>query len=533
MAGFNLADLFEAVVDGIGEREALVCGDRRLTFAQIEERANRLAHHLAGAGVKPGEHVGLYLYNGTEYVEAMLACLKVRAVPINVNYRYVEAELRYLFDNADLVGLVHQREFSPRIAAVRDDVPGLRTLVYVDDASGADVEALGSKEFEAALAESSADRDFPERSPDDHFVIYTGGTTGMPKGVVWRQEDIFFTGMGGGNPVGQPVASTEELVENAKAKPPTTQFAIPPLIHGAAQLAVFIAFFWGDRMILIPKFDPEVAWDLVEREKVNTITVVGDAMARPMAEVLEATADRRDLTSLVYFGSAGALMSEPVKEKLRSLLPNCIVTENFGATETGYQGGAMPGGERMQFMMNERTRVIDDDGNFVEPGSETIGRVALRGRIPLGYYKDEAKTAESFVEIDGERWVLLGDMARVQPDGSVVVLGRGAVCINSGGEKIYPEEVESALKGHPDVFDAVVVGVPDERWGERVAALIQPREGASPSEEDLERHARTLVAGYKVPRQWRMVERILRHPSGKPDYPWAKRVAAGEEVAAR
>jgi acyl-CoA synthetase (AMP-forming)/AMP-acid ligase II len=527
---FNLADLFESVVDAIPEREALVCGDRRLTYRQLDERANRMAHHLAAQGIAPGDHVGLYLYNGTEYVEAMLACFKIRAVPINVNYRYVEAELTYLFDNADLVGVVMQREFCPRVAAVRVKVPTLRTFVYVDDDSGGDCEDLGAVEFESALAASKPDRDFPERSPDDHFIIYTGGTTGMPKGVVWRQEDIFFTGMGGGNPVGTPISAPEELAENAKAKPATNQFPIPPLIHGAAQLGVFIAFFWGDRVALIPKFDPELAWDVIEREQINTITVVGDAIAAPMADVLEASADRRDVSSLVYFGSAGALLSESVKERLRALLPNCIVTENFGATETGYQGGAVPGGDRMRFMMNDRTRVIDDEGRFVEPGSETVGKVALRGRIPVGYYNDSEKTAETFVEIDGERWVLLGDMALVEPDGIVKVLGRGTVCINSGGEKIYPEEVESALKGHPDVDDAVVVGVPDERWGERVAAVVQPRPGATPAEESLDAHARTLVAGYKVPRAYTFVETILRHPSGKPDYPWAKKVAAGEEV---
>jgi 3-oxocholest-4-en-26-oate---CoA ligase len=522
---FNLADLFESIVDAIPDREALVCGDRRLTYRELDERSNRLAHHLESAGIGPGDHVGLYLYNGSEYVESMLACLKIRAVPINVNYRYVEAELRYLFDNADMVGLIHQREFSPRIAAVKHEVPSLRTYVFVDDDSGGDVEALGSVEYDTALSGGTPERGFGDRSPDDTFIIYTGGTTGMPKGVVWRQEDLFFTGLGGGNPVGQPVATPEELAPAAAAKPPVTQFPAPPLIHGAAQLAVFIAFFWGDKVVLIPRFDAELAWDTVERERVNTMTLVGDAMARPMAEVLEATADRRDLSSLTYYGSTGALLSEAVKEKLRALLPNTIVTENFGATEAGFLGMGAPGDQKMRYFMNERVKVVDvEAGEFLVPGDERIGKVALRGRIPLGYYKDEQKTAETFLTIDGERWVVLGDMAQVEADGSVTVLGRGTMCINSGGEKIYPEEVEAALKSHPDVFDAVVVGVPDERWGEKVAALVQPREGASPAESDLEAHARTRVAGYKVPRQWRFTDSILRHPSGKPDYPWAKRV---------
>src|SRR5439155_8690627 len=250
---FNLADLFESVVDAIPDREALVCGDRRLTYRQLEERANRLAHHLQGAGLEPGQHVGLYLYNGTEYVEAMLACLKIRAVPINVNYRYVEGELQYLFTDADLVGLVHQREFAPRIAAIRDDCPLLRTLAFVDDRSGADVEVLGSVRFDEGLAEASAERDFGARSGDDHFVIYTGGMTAMPKGVVWRQEDLFFTGMGGGNPAGVPIERPEELAENAVNRMVLVQFPVPPLIHGAAQLGVFIGFFWGDRVVLISR----------------------------------------------------------------------------------------------------------------------------------------------------------------------------------------------------------------------------------------------------------------------------------------
>ena len=523
---FNLADLYESVADAIGHREALSCGDRRLTYAQLDERANRIAHHLRDAGVQPGQHVGLYLYNGTEYIEAMLGCLKIRAVPINVNYRYVEGELAYLFNDADLVGVVHQREFAPRIAAIKGGLSLLKTLLYVDDASGADVEAIGSVEFEAAAAAASPERDFGERSGDDHFVIYTGGTTGMPKGVVWRQEDLFFTGMGGGNPAGVPIERPEELAENAVNRMVLVQFPVPPLIHGAAQLGVFIGFFWGDRVVLISRFDPEGVWETIEREHVTTITLVGDAMARPLAESLAANPGRWDLSSLVYFGSTGAVLSDAVKEQVRGLLPTTIVAENFGSTETGFQGmeapGAASGGRR--FMMTDRTAVFDDDLARVEPGSGVIGKLARRGRIPLGYYNDPKKTAETFVEIEGERWTMPGDLAEVDADGTILVYGRGAVCINSGGEKIFPDEVERAVKAHPAVFDAVIVGAPDERWGERVAAVVQLREGESLTLEDLDAHCRTLIAGYKVPRELHVVDRVLRHPSGKPDYPWAKNV---------
>ena len=529
---YNLADLFESVADAIADREALICGDRRLTYRQLDERATRVGSYLRDAGVEPGDHVGLYLYNGTEYVETALGCLKIRAVPINVNYRYVEHELRYLFTNADLKGVVYQQEFAPRIAAVRRDVPTLRHFVYLEDDSGVDASGPDVVGYEDVQAKGSPEQEFERRSGDDLFIIYTGGTTGLPRGVMWRQEDMFFSAMGGGNPTGPPIETPEQLAENAvRRDPQVVQFPIPPLIHGASTLGVFIGLNWGDRVVLIRKFDPQLAWEMVDREKVNTITIVGDAMARPMAETLAANPERWDTSSLMYLGSAGAVLSESVKQQLQSLLPGSIVTENFGATETGFQGMAAPGesgtdgAKVMRFFMNERTAVLDDDLKPVEPGSGVTGRLALRGRIPLGYYGDPEKTAATFVEVGGERWVLPGDFATVESDGTVTVFGRGAVCINSGGEKVYPEEVESAVKAHPNVYDAVIVGVPDQRWGERVAAVVQPREGQTITLEDLDTHCRTLIAGYKVPRELHLVDQVARQPSGKPDYPWARSVA--------
>jgi acyl-CoA synthetase (AMP-forming)/AMP-acid ligase II len=527
---FNLADLFEGVADAVPDREAVVVGEQRRTYRALDERATKLAHHLIAAGIRPGEHVGMYLQNGVEYVESLLGCLKARAVPINVNFRYVEEELRYLLDDADVVALVHNRQFVPRLHSVRDALPALRHLIVVDDESDNDAGNMGAVPYEQALASGTAARDFAPRSPEDRFIIYTGGTTGFPKGVEWRQEDFFFTCLGGGNPTGEPVATPEQLAANAAAREPQlVQFVVAPLIHGAGQLGTFIGLNWGDKVVVAPRFDPEAVWRTVERERVVTMFVVGDAMARPLVESLAADPSRFDLSSLVYMGSSGALLSSSVKEQIRQVLPSAFVGESFGATETGYQGieaqdvPRPPSG--LRFRMDGRTAVFDEDLRRVEPGSGRVGRLAMRGRIPLGYYKDPEKTARTFVEAEGERWVMQGDMATVDADGTIIVFGRGAVCINSGGEKIYPEEVEAALKSHPDVYDAVVVGVPDDRWGERVAAVVQPRPGAALELEEMREHARRIVAGYKLPRELHLVDEVRRQPSGKPDYPWAKEFA--------
>ncbi len=529
MTTYNLADLFESVVDSVPDRTAVVCGDERRTYAELDERSNRLAHHLMSAGVRPGEHVGMYLQNGIEYIEALVACLKARAVPINVNFRYVEEELRYLLDDADVVALLHGRQFAPRLQAIRMHLPALRHLIEVDDGSpGGDM--LDSVPYEGAVAIGSPDRDFPARSPDDHFIIYTGGTTGFPKGVVWRQEDFFFTCLGGGNPQMEPISSPDQLGPNAKARDPQiVQFVMAPLIHGAGQLGLFIGLNWGDKVVLAPRFEPDAIWQTIGRERVNTMFVVGDAMARPLVEHLAANVNRYDLSSLVYVGSSGALLSTTVKDQLRSLLPAVFIGENFGSTETGNQGMEaqdVPKPETgLRFRMNDRSAVFDDDMRRIEPGSRVVGKLALTGRIPLLYHKDPEKTARTFVEVEGKRWVMPGDLATVDADGTIIVFGRGAVCINSGGEKIYPEEVEMALKAHPAVYDAVVVGVPDERWGERVAAVVQTRPGASLALDEMQEHARSKVAGYKVPRALHLVDEVRRQPSGKPDYPWAKGIA--------
>ncbi len=524
---FNLADLFESVTDAVGEREAIVLGDRRLTYAQLDERATRLAHYLQANGIGAGDHVGLYMYNCTEYLEASLAAYKIRAVPININYRYVEEELEYLFDNADLVACVHHREFAPRIAAVSAKVPGLRLRIAVEDGSDVAGDALS---YDDGLAQSSTARDFAPRSADDLYILYTGGTTGMPKGVMWRHEDLFFAALMGGNPAGAPPERPEQVAENAKNGPHLTSLPAAPLMHGAAQWAALIYLFSGGTIVLAPgkRFDPDKIWQLVEREKVNTIAIVGDAMGRPLAEALEKPGASYDTSSLFVIGSGGATYSEGVKAQLKAKLPNIALLDTFGGSEGGNQGHgveAPAGALGPRFQSKEHTAVLDEDLRPLPPGTGKVGMLARRGHIPLGYYKDPEKTARTFITAHGERWVVAGDMAMVEDDGSITLLGRGSNCINSGGEKVFPEEVEAALRSHPEVFDAIVVGVPDERWGERVAAVVQPRAGSNVTLEDLDTHCRTKIAGYKVPRELHLVDEVQRQPSGKPDYKWARSVA--------
>jgi acyl-CoA synthetase (AMP-forming)/AMP-acid ligase II len=524
---FNIADLFESLVDVIADRTAVVCGDRRLSYAELEARSNRFAHALTARGVKAGDHVGLYLFNSTEFLEAMLGCFKIRAVPININYRYVEDELSFLFSNADLVALVHQREFAPRVAAVSAGVPTLRAFIAVEDGSNAPL-VTEAVEYETALKAASPERKFAPRSSRDHYIIYTGGTTGMPRGVMWQHEDVFFAGLQGGNPGGEPIERPEQLAALVKENPdPLTMFPAAPFIHGAAQWAALIGLFAGGKVVLLPgrSFNAKDACKLIDAERANTMTFVGDAMARPMVEALREPGHSHDMSSLMVIASAGAVLSDSVKEALQTLLPNTMILNNFGATETGHQGTMYPTGDavpnKISFYMDASNTVLGDDLKPITPGSGKMGRLARRGRLPIGYYKDPEKTAATFLVIEGERWVVPGDLATIEEDGKITVFGRGAVCINSGGEKIFPEEVEAALKAHPSVLDAVVVGVPDERWGQRVAAVVPARPGVELTLTILDAHCRTRIAGYKVPRQLRMVDEIVRHPSGKPDYRWA------------
>ncbi|MEU9840158.1 acyl-CoA synthetase [Actinomadura sp. NPDC048032] len=520
---YNLADLLEILAAAGPDRPALVAGAERRTYRQLSERASRVGHHLAEAGVRPGEHVAILAYNRAEWIEAMLGAFKIRAVPIPVNFRYVAAELRHVLADSDSVALVGERSLLARVEEIRGELPALRHVVVLEDGSAAEIP--GAVEYEKALAGAAPDDDFPERSSDDRYIMYTGGTTGYPKGVEWRCEDIFFGALGGGNVLGDPIGSPEELAANAD-QPAMAVLDCAPVMHGAGQWVAFMGLFSGAKVVLYTDhaFDADRALRLLAEEQANVMMLVGDVMARPVAKAL-ASGDH-DTSSLMAIASGGAPLTEGAKAALLEHLPNIMFLDNYGASETGACGpsvGAKEGTAR--FMMKPGITVLDDDLNVVRPGE--IGRLARSGHIPLGYYNDPAKTASTFfTAADGTRWSVPGDFASLEEDGTITLLGRGSLVINTGGEKVYPEEVEVALKDHPAVEDAVVVGLPDERFGQRVAAVVAPRPGATVTLEDLTEYCRERLAGYKLPRQMTLVDEVQRTAVGKSDYKWAKSVLA-------
>jgi acyl-CoA synthetase (AMP-forming)/AMP-acid ligase II len=505
----------------------VACGDRQVTYAELDERTSRLAHHLAGLGVGPGDHVGLYARNSIEALETLIASCKLRARAVNINYRYVENELHYMLADADLTALVYDRRLAPLVAAEAHAAPGLRGLIEIDDGSEAIPKTIAT-DYDTALKTASPDRDFPPRSNDDVYIIYTGGTTGYPKGVMWRHEDIWRT-LGGGidfitaEPLPDEWAQSRKGLENGEF----VKLCAAPLIHGNAQVAALAGLFAGETIVLLPAFDAREIWLAIEKHQVNVLVIIGDAMARPLVEAY-AQGDY-DASSLVAVSSSAALFSPAVKDACAKALPDAVITEAIGSTETGFAGISFvsPGEPHRggpTVMAGPDVIVLGDDGRPAAPGQ--VGRLARGGHVPLGYYKDPARTAAMFAEVDGRRYAIPGDLARVEDDGTVTLLGRGNTCVNTGGEKVFPEEVEGVLKSHPGVFDALVIGVPDARLGQRVAALIQPRPGAALDLGALQEHVRRQIAGYKVPRSIWLAETIRRTVSGKADYSWAREYAA-------
>lgn len=541
---FNFADVNEAVAAAAPDREALVFRDRRLTHAQLAERSRRLANYLLSRGVSVRQersglaghesgqdHMAIYLYNGNEYVEGMLGAWKARVAPLNVNYRYVEEELLYLFDNSQARVVLYHAEFAPQIAAIRDRLPGLDILIQVADGSG---NALlpGAVDYEEALAGASSEPPAIQASPDDLYILYTGGTTGMPKGVLWRSGDIFVAAMGGRRADGGEHASLEVIAEQVKNAPPLRTVIGPPFMHGAAQWTGFIMMHAGMTLVFpsIPeKLDGDDFLATIEREKAFSCSIVGDAFARPIIDAMQQ--GRYDLSSLKVIGSGGAPLSTRNKQALLDGLPGLTVIDAIGSSETGVQASNPStkdtGVSTGDFKPGPGACVVSAElERRLEPGDEEMGWFAQQGRVPLGYFRDAEKTARTFPTIEGVRYSVPGDRARYRADGTIEVLGRDSVTINSGGEKIFAEEVEGALKQHPAVYDTVVAGRPSERWGQEVVAVVRLREGETASEAELLAEAGKHIARYKLPKAFVFRDHIERSPSGKPDYRWAKEQVA-------
>lgn len=525
----NLADLCAAVAAAVPDRCALVCEGHRLSYGELMTRGNQVAQHLIAAGVAPEETVGLYMPNSVAYVESMLGCMVARATPVNINYRYTGPELAHLFSSAKLAVLIVDAEYAPLAAEVAPSCPGLRHVLVTGGDPGkvtfpGQVSVLS---YETAIDAAPSARPDLDRSGDDKLIIYTGGTTGLPKGVLWRHEDFFYSALAGGNHYGAPRTSLEEVVAAAVETPEMGYMLAVPLMHGSGTYTIFTAFLMASKVVLTRRFDPARIAALIGEEKIMLMAVVGDAMARPIADELAAHPGRYDLSSWAVLGSGGALLSPAVRQQVLAVRPELFITDRFGSSETGTDGQVDRGeGGQPRLIPQLSVLVVDEDLRPVGPGG--TGWIAKSGHVPLGYFGDEAATARTFPVIDGVRWAVLGDMARVEDDGSIVVLGRGSTCINTGGEKVFPEEVEQALKSHPAVLDALVAGVPDERYGERVAAVVELRaEATAVSEDELREHCRACVAGYKVPARIEFVPTVVRSPSGKADYRWARTVLTG------
>jgi fatty-acyl-CoA synthase len=543
---FSFPQVYEALAEALPEREAVIFRDRRLSFARFAERSRRLANVLLAHGLRVRreraelaghesgqDHLALYLYNGNEYLEGMLGAFMARVAPLNVNYRYVEEELLYLFRNSRARGVVYHAEFAPRVAALRSQLPGLELLIQVPDESG---HALlpGALDYESALAAASPERPAVEPSPDDLYILYTGGTTGMPKGVLWRSADIHMAAMGGRRPDGSELESLPAAVEWARAGGKLRAVVGPPLMHGAAQWVSFITLGTGSPVVFpaeARRFDPHAVLSAIEREKAITCTIVGDAFARPLLDQL--AKGSYDLSSLMVIGSGGAPLSTAHKREILERLPHVTIMDSIGSSETGAQA-SNPSNKGLgvstgAFRPLAGAGVVSEDlRRVLAPGDPELGWFAQRGRVPLGYLDDAEKTARTFPVIEGVRWSVPGDRARYRADGSIEVLGRDSVTINSGGEKIFAEEVEHALKQHPAVYDTVVAGRPSERWGQEVVAIVQLRDGARASEDDLLAEAARHLARYKLPKAFVFREQIQRSPSGKADYRWARAQVVGE-----
>ena len=523
--GWNFADVWEVVAEQIPDAPALIHGDRTVSWADFDARADGVAAALLEAGVAEGTTVAQYLTNRPEYLESVFAAFKLGVPPVNTNYRYVDDELVYLWDNADTSVVVFEGRFTERIEGLRSRVPGVRLWLWVDDGHG-DRPAWAQPYEAGATAGAGRVRSPWGRSADSLYLLYTGGTTGMPKGVMWRNEDLLLV-LNDGAPRSRQLPDDADLdqVRNIVTRPGFRTLPACPLMHGTGAFNAFTALTIGGSVVTLTgdRFDPVELLDTIETHRVNNVAIVGDAFARPILAALDDQPERWDISSLKVVISSGVMWSQATKEGLLRHNPGMLLVDTLGSSEAvgmakSVSGGSAGSSRTATFTLGPDTKVVADDGSLVGPGEDRIGKLALRGHVPIGYYKDPEKSAETFVQIDGDRYSMPGDYASVEPDGTLVLLGRGSVCINTGGEKVFPEEVEEALKEHDAVHDAVVVGLPDERFGQAITAVVEPVPGATPAEDELIAHVKGRLAAYKAPKRVVLVADLARAANGKVDY---------------
>ncbi|MES2096668.1 MAG: AMP-binding protein [Pseudomonadota bacterium] len=528
MTAWTYANIWESVAAAIPDEAAIVQGDRVVSFAAMEAQADALAAHYLKAGLGQQSKIAVYATNCPEFIVAYYGGFKAGLAPFNVNYRYGPEEVRYLLDNGDAEAVVFDAEFASILDPIRGRMPGVKTWIAI--AGAGHIVPDWAEDFDAVAARVPAKRPVVApwgRHNEDLLLIFTGGTTGMPKAVMWQQGDLMAKGGYGANPLlgTPPLGSPEEAGERARATPIKPRSVIaPPLMHATGLIAAFTAIGAGGTVILLPhgKFEPDLFWDAAAKWRATRATIVGQPFAQPLLEALEANPGKWDLSSLFMMGSSGAMWNRENKLGLIRHIPQIQLMDSYSSSEAFGMGisntNAQGESATAAFALGPDCAIFTEDGRRVEAGSGESGRLAVGGFIPLGYYKDPAKTASTFPTYEGKRWSMPGDWATVEADGTVRILGRGSQCINTGGEKVFPEEVEEALKRHPHVRDAAVTGVPDARFGERIVALVEPHPGVAPDEAELRDHVKGQLATYKSPRHVMVVESVARAPNGKLDY---------------
>ncbi|MFN3257844.1 MAG: acyl-CoA synthetase [Ilumatobacter sp.] len=522
MGNWNFADIWEVVADDLPDAICLIHGDDRRTWAEVDRRADGVARHLLDAGLERQQAVAQYLYNGPEYIESMFAAFKGAFAPVNTNYRYTADELLYLWDNADAGAIVFHGTFAPTIEPIRERLPKVKVWLWVDDGNGDCPDWATPYE---SVAATPVERVAPEwgRTGDDLNFLYTGGTTGMPKGVMWRQDDLAVKLTA---TLGTPLTDDGSVADLRGTFTAAGSRFLPacPQMHGTGNFPCLSTLSGGGSVVTLTNrtFDTVELLDTIEREGVNSLAIVGDAFAKPILRTLDEHRGRWDLSSLVGIVSSGVMWSKESKQGLLDHHPGMMLMDAFSSSEALGMGSSISSAgapaETAKFELSPETIVIDDANRPLQPGSGEIGRLAVGGRQPVGYYKDPEKTARTFLEIDGQRYSCPGDFATIEADGTITLLGRGSVCINSGGEKIFPEEVEEAMKTHPDVLDAVAVGLPDDRFGEVVTGVVEPRLGATIDADSVIAHVKQRLAAYKAPKHIVVVDTIGRAANGKVDY---------------